>query len=352
MPATFDIWDQAVLTQLVNEEVDTNLEREAFLGNQIAPLFDISSRMVKVQMGRMYSFGVGQAKAPDAIPALIEMPLGGEREEVMMELVLLEEMHRINGEQWRRLQSNDPETRAAEGLDVLERGRILQTRMERATEKYRWQAFSGAVTIVYPTGSQHVIDYAFLPGHKPVVADLWSAYATSDPIGDIEAWQQKLADDSGHLGTKIHLTSKQVKNILRSDSLKTYYNIEPGRPFRPVLEDVARLLADGTEFVVYDAGYRPMQNNAPIDAASHIRYLPDNNVLVTTPYTVEGEKIADTPNGQVEISTGYDTTAILAGPQSEVILDHMTKNRYLRQAAARIPRINHPECFLWATVDA
>jgi hypothetical protein len=29
----------------------------------------------------------------------------------------------------------------------------------------------------------------------------------------------------------------------------------------------------------------------------------------------------------------------------------MTKNRYLREAAARIVRIIHPECFLSATVQ-
>jgi hypothetical protein len=95
-----------------------------------------------------------------------------------------------------------------------------------------------------------------------------------------------------------------------------------------------------------------MASGAARDEASHTRYLPNNKVLVTTEYTIEGERIADTLNGQVEISTGYNETAIQLGPSSEVILDHMTKNRYLREAAARIPRLLHPECFLAATVSA
>jgi predicted aldo/keto reductase-like oxidoreductase len=66
--------------------------------------------------------------------------------------------------------------------------------------------------------------------------------------------------------------------------------------------------------------------------------------------SIEGESIADTLNGQVEIGVAYNDTAIQMGPSSEVILDHMTKNRYLREGAARIVRIIHPECFVSATV--
>lgn len=349
--ARFDIWDQAVLTALINDEVDTNLEREAFRGEQIAPLRDIQSRAVRVEVGKTYSFGIGQFKAPDAVPPLIEMPVG-EREERMIELALLEEMHRITGEQWMRLNANDDNIRAAEGLDVVERGRILQTRNERLTEWMRWQAFRGSLTITYPTGSTLVIDYGFPSGHLPTAGTLWTDTVLSDPVADLEAWQTKIADDSGHVGTEVHLTSNTAKLILRNQKLKTYYNVPTGQPFKPTLQDVANLLAEGTNFIIYDAGFRPMQSAAPTTDASHTRYLPDRNVLVTTPYTVEGERIADTANGQVEVSASYNTTNILQGPQSEVILDHMTKNRYLRQASARIVRINHPEAFLWATVTA
>ncbi len=349
--ARFDIWDQAVLTALINDEVDTNLERTAFLGEQIAPLRDIQARALRVEVGKTYSFGLGQFKAPDAVPPLIEMPVG-EREERMIELALLEEMHRITGEQWMRLNSNDENIRAAEGLDVVERGRILQTRNERLTEWMRWQAFRGTLTITYPTGSTLVIDYGFPAGHAPTAATLWTDTVNSDPVADLEAWQTKIADDSGHVGVNVHLTSSTAKLILRNQKLKTYYNVPTGQPFKPTLQDVANLLAEGTNFIIYDAGFRPMASGASQLDSAHTRYLPNPNVLVTTDYSVEGERIADTPNGQVEVSASYNTTNILQGPQSEVILDHMTKNRYLRQASARIVRINHPEAFLWATVTA
>ena len=169
----FDIYDQAVLTALVNEPVDTALESAPQLGSQIAPLNNINARMARMDVGRTYSFGIGQYKAPNAMPALVEMPVT-ERREALIEMVQLEEMHRINSEQWMRLQSTDENIRNAEGLDVMERGSILRRRLERLTEQQRWQVFvNGSLTITYPrTNSQLVVDYGWLPGHKPTAGDV------------------------------------------------------------------------------------------------------------------------------------------------------------------------------------
>lgn len=352
MPS-FDIYDQAVLTNLVNEPVDTALESAPPLGAQIAPLQNIQSRMARMDIGRQYSFGIGQYKAPNAMPALVEMPVT-ERREALIEMAQLEEMHRINSEQWIRLNSNDENIRNAEGLDIVERGVILRRRLERLTEQQRWEVFvNGSLTITYPrTNSQLFIDYGWLPGHKPVLAgtSLWTDLVNSDPVADLEAWQSVLANDAGALGTRIHLTSEDAKLILNNQKLKGYFNVPAGVPFRATLDQVASLLADGTTFVVHDAGWRPMASGAARDEAAHTRYLPIGKVLMTTEYRIEGEAIADVLNGQIEISTAYNDTSILMGPGSEVILDHMTKNRYLREGAARLTRILHPECFLSATV--
>jgi Phage major capsid protein E len=353
VPPTFDIYDQAALTALINEPVDTALESAPRLGDQIAPLQNTESRMARMDIGRQYSFGIGQFKAPNAMPALVEMPVT-ERREQLVEMIQLEEMHRINSEQWMRLRSNDENVRRAEGLDIVDRGVILRRRMERLTEKMRWDVFTtGALTVTYPrTNSQLFIDYGFLPGHKPVLAGtaLWTDTVNADPVADLEAWQQLVADDSGFLGTMIHLTSQDAKLILTNQKLKTYFNVPTGTPFRPTLQQVAQLLADGTTFVIWDAGWRPMMSGADRSEAAHTRYLPIGKVLVTTPYTIEGERIADTLNGQVDVSVAYNEAEPTMGPANEVILNHMDKNRYLREAASRIVRLLHPESFLCATV--
>ena len=87
MSQMFDIYDQAVLTTLINEQVDTALEQAPFLGEQIAPTVNIAARMARMDVARTYSFGIGQFKAPNAMPALIDMPVG-ERREALIELEL------------------------------------------------------------------------------------------------------------------------------------------------------------------------------------------------------------------------------------------------------------------------
>ena len=349
----FDIYDQAVLTELVNQPVDTALEQAPFLGEQIAPTQDQESRMARMDIGRQYSFGIGQFKAPNAMPSLVEMPVT-ERQEALVEMAQLEEMHRINSEQWMKLNSTDEFISNSEGLDVVSRGQVLRRRLERLTEWMRWQAFTtGSLTITYPrTNSQIFIDYGFLPGHLPTVSTLWTDTVNADPVADLEALQLQMATDSGYLGRRIHLTSYSAKLILNNAKLKGYFNVPTGTPFRATLEQVAQLLAEGTEFIVHDAGFRPMASGADRSEAAHTRYLPNNLVMITTEYQIEGENIADTLNGQVEIGTDYNETEIQQGPSSEVLLDNMTKNRYPREAAARITRIIHPECFITATVSA
>jgi hypothetical protein len=95
----------------------------------------------------------------------------------------------------------------------------------------RWQAFvNGSLTITYPrTNSQLVIDYGWLSGPQAHAATLWTDTHQLDPVADLEAWQQQVADDSGHLGTVIHLTSATAKNIVNNAKLKTYFNVEAGR---------------------------------------------------------------------------------------------------------------------------
>ena len=162
----FDLFNQAVLTQLIEDDVESTFERQAFVGEQIAPTVQVPSRTVRLQFAKQYSLGVGQPKAPDAMFPLIEMPTG-EYTERMYNLADLEEGHRITSDQWMQLNSSDDNYRRQGGLDIIERGRILQVRMERLTEKMRWQAFTtGTITLTYPTGGAYVVDYG-LPGIVP-----------------------------------------------------------------------------------------------------------------------------------------------------------------------------------------
>lgn len=349
MGAPFDLWDQSVLTDLIVRPLTTQFEDNPRLGDLIAPIVPIQSRTAKVRTMQTKAFGKGQFKAPDATPGLYKADQTWS--ESIIELALLEEMERISGENWLQLNSSDDVVRKAAGVDLVTRGQILQLRNERLTEWMRWQAFSGSLTITYPSGSTLYIDYGLPAGHRPVSGTLWSTVASADPIADIRSWSNLIATDLGYFGTRLHMSSTTYDYLVRNANIKGYLTATNRSMLIPTKNDILTLLRDGTDIVLYDNGYRDESvGTSRGTPGSLTRFLPDGKVLMTSEYTIEGQAIAETLDGQVLVSSGYNSLDIRQGPQSEVIVDHMSKAHFWRQASARMPRLIYPEAFVWATV--
>lgn len=354
---TFDVWDQATLTDIITKPMPGSLGvgvEGDLLGERIAPLVPHANRLAKIRFQESRGFGKGQLRAPDATPALFKPPGDTYREE-LIELALLDEMERIMEDQWMFLNSNDENVARAAGKTIQERGNILRLRNQKLTEFMRWQAFQGELTLTYPTGSSLYINYGLPTGHKPTAATLWSDATNADPIADLTAWSLKLADDSGYAARYAHMTTPTYNYLINSTKVKNQINFNASGAnsiLRPRREDINNLLtsfSNDMEIVVYDDGYRDV-NATGYGRSSLTRYLPDNKVLMTTDYVVGGTRIADTLDGQVTVSAGYNTVSIRQGEQAEVMLDHISKTHFLRYASARIPRLLVPEAFLWATV--
>jgi hypothetical protein len=347
------LMDSAVLTNLIVKPVQTTMEAAPRLGDQIAPMQDIDGQFVRMQVRSVHAFGIGQFKAPEATPPLVDLTGREEQEQISGELLQLDEMHRISPTRWERLQSTDEAIVAQETRNIVEIGQELEIRNQRLTEKMRWDAFKGTLIAQYQQADSVIqIDYPKPTGHNPVLTgtNLWTDTTNADPIANIRTWQAQVAASSGFQGTLVHLSSDDWELIVTNTKVKTYFNVPSGQPFRPQPDDLVALLAPGTQFVITDAGYRPASVGSSIAASDHVRYLPVGNVMITTPYSVEGQRIADTPNGEVQILTGYNSTRLTRGPVSELKLDTDSYNYFLRHASRRIPRILRPECFLWATV--
>lgn len=354
----FDIWDQARLTDTIKLPRDGNhpfraREDEAFLlGERIAPLKPHRGRSAKIEVESLRPFGQAQFRAPDATPPLWKPP-GFAREERLIELVLIDEMERINEEDWLKLTNPDEDVRRSAGAELVDRGRMMELRNLRRTEWMRWQAFSGQLTVTYPTGASFIIDYGLPSGHKPTAGTLWSTVATADPIADLRTWSELLATDSGYVARYAHMSSKTYDYLARNekvlDSINMYNPNAPVYMF-PRSQDINAIFetfAPGLEIVLYNNGFRP-EGGSGVGTIN--RYLPDGKVLLTTDYTIEGINIADTLDGEVVVSAGYNETDTRIGWQSEVMLDHISKNRFFRSASARIPRLLVPEAFVYATV--
>jgi hypothetical protein len=349
---SFDPFDTAVLTNLVRRPLEAGVESNTTIGEQIAPLVPVNSREVSVQTRDPYAFGKGQFRAPDATPPLVEFQVAYTEKKI--ELVLIDEMHRIKEEEWMALQSADENIRNAAGLQLVERGQMLAIRNRRATEDLRWQAFNGEVRVPFQRDqddeSELVIDYGLPAGHTPTAGTLWSDYADSDPIGDITAWQELSANALGHYGSKLHMSNKVWLDLRQNENIAGYLTGQDRPLLLPTVEDIQGLLPYPLQIIVTDAGYREESVGLDRGVDSLTKFIPEDKVLLTTDYTIDGERIADVPDGLVTTSSSYNSVNISRGPKAEVILDHVSKIHFLRYASARIPRIHHPEAFVWATV--
>lgn len=215
----------------------------------------------------------------------------------------------------------------------------------------RFQAFSGALTLTYPTGSQLTIDYGLPSGHKPTVSTVWSNTSSADPIADMRSWSNTVGSSSGYFGVRFHMSSTTWDYIVRNQAVRNLLTATNRSLLIPTKDDILSLLRDGTDVFIYDNGYRDEGIGSSRGVPDSLtRFIPHGKVLVTTEYQIEGQPIADTPNGEVLVNGGYNSLNVAQGTQAEVIVDPLSKSHFFRVASARIPRLIYPECFLWATV--
>jgi hypothetical protein len=183
--------------------------------------------------------------------------------------------------------------------------------------------------------------------NKPTSAISWLAEG-SKPIDDIRAWQRIPGNIVGHLGTKVHMNGDTFEVLTRHAQVRDYLTDSSRDLFLPTADEVGRLMRPNTEFVITEGGFTEESTDYELGLDQLTQYIPDGYLLITTPYVIDGEQIADTPDGIVTVSVAYDELDTRQGMQSEVIVDHKSKAHFWRQASTRIPRIKRPGAFVWA----
>jgi hypothetical protein len=168
--------------------------------------------------------------------------------------------------------------------------RFSAVALERLTEWMRWQAFVNGSRSRSHTRVRIrslFIDYGFLPGHHADISQRCgpTPLANSDPVADLGALAASAcATTLVSLALRIHLTSKTAKLILNNQKLKTYFNVPRWYSIPcDVGAGCSALLAEGTQFIVHDAGFRPMASGAvSIRRLRTHATLPNYKVLITT----------------------------------------------------------------------
>lgn len=355
---TFDVWDQARLTDEITRPLDGRAPGAAEdsaqrLGDTLAPFETTYETVVKVNVQEIKPFGIGQFRAWDASVPLFKPEVTWT--EVLMELVLLDEQERIKEKEWKLLNSPNEEERRSAGLDLVKRGRVLRLRNDRATEWMRWKMLADQLVIPFEDGTELPVGSGVGATHRPQAAVSWDDTTNADPVADIQAWSELLADDIGFYGVHVHMNSKTYNYLIYNSKIKNainFYSAGANSILRPRKEDILNLFetfSQSLDLTIYDNGYRAVGETG-VGRPSLTKYLPDGYVLVTTDYVLDGIRIMDTLDGVVSVQTNWNEIQLKQGLQAQVTVDGESFNHMFRVASARMPRILIPDALAYARV--
>lgn len=356
---TFDVWDQSALTNEIRRPPEGRAPGAAEdsavrLGEVLAPMEPTYETVVRVNVQEIKPFGIGQFRAWDASVPLFKPEVTWT--EVLMELVLIDEQERIKESEYRKLTSPNEEERRSAGVQLVDKGRILRLRNERATEWMRWKLFQSDLVIPFNDGAAELaVGSGIQDSHKVQASVSWDDHTNADPVADIQGWSELLADDTGFYGRHVHMNSATYNHLIYNNKIKNainFYAAGSNSILRPRREDILNLFetfSTSLDITIYDNGYRDV-GEAGIGRPSLTKYLPDGFVLITTEYVLDGTRIADTLDGVVSVSTAWNEIQLRQGLQAETLVDHESKNHLLRVASARMPRILIPDAFVYARV--
>lgn len=347
-----DIFEQTVLTEVVKREHERirkqagGGESHTTVGSTILPLATQNGRRVKIRVQDVLPYGMAQLKAPGATPALwTHRP---RLREEMIELVDIDELHRIDPEDMLKLKSPDPNVVKEVVWDLTQRGAAAQARNEQRTEWMRWEALKGTLVADYPGGNSITVDYGIPARNFPTAGTVWTNVSSADPVEDLWAAGSVGIDTAGIYLSKFHFSSEVWRYIRRNEKIKDSLSAYGRSVILPNESDVKQLLREGADWVITDDGYLPEGR----EDYKLTKWIPDGEILATTSdYSYAGHRIGDVADGWVLIGQeGQEMPTARQGMQSEWIYHRMGQQTFLRQASARIPRLYAPEAIAWLTV--
>lgn len=354
--AFLDLFDQVVVTEFVRREMDA-LVRSAGGGEdrntQILPRImatkPVQGRHVRVRFQDILGVGLAQLKAPGAAPQLwTHKP---NLRETWMELVDIDEFHRIDPIDMLQLKSPDPNVIREAQWGLAERATAMATRNDARKTWMGWEALKGVLTAPFPNSASLVINYGIPVGHFPTFATPWTTLATSDPIEDLWTLGAITIPNSGIYLGHHHMSFLTQRNMLRSTKLNDRLSSYGRDIMFPTEKDVNELLRDGSRITVTDDGY--MTENSV--AKTLVKWIPDGKIFTTTPdYRYAGRPIAWCADGWVLVGGPNDSQQPVAkqGMQSEWVYNRIGQQTLFRQARAVMPILNAPEAIAWATAHA
>ncbi len=352
-----DIRDAHKLTRIVDRKLpETSVYDVPFM-----PLKPFTGRRLKLRVRIGRGAGLAAFKADNANTPVVE--LEGDLQEIYMDLVTIAEKSVINASDIAYLASAD-EAIAREGArNIVDLAANLRLRNVNRTRWMAWQAAQGTLPVTYPSGAVISVDWdfggegmnSFFGGSHLFTAEAdWNhqddddVYDT-DIITDVYTWTKRIGDDLGCDPSDciLHMNGETWRYVRRNS-----YLLKESNPAMPVprtaplkLEEVKSIL-DIADIRIMNPFYLGED-----DTLTKTKLLADNKMLITGPYTWQGMPIAEMYDGIVSRVEGEN---IIAAPNpgmlAEMYINKEQVAQNVRIQTARMPVLNFPAAFGWATL--
>lgn len=348
-----DLFDQLVVTEFVKRnyaEISRNRgggeDATTEYGPRILPQVPLAGRHVRMRFQEILGVGMANFKAPGAHPSLwTHKP---NLRETFMELVDIDEMHRIDPIDLMQLESPDPNVIRETQWDLAQRASDMAERNDLRTEWMRWESLKGVLVVPYPNAAPITVNYGIPAGNFPTFGTPWTDLVNADPIEDLWALGAVGIPAAGVYLNLHHMAFATHRLMVRSNKVKAQLSSYGRDVMIPTDKDISELLREGAEIIKTDAGY--MDENSL--AKTLITWIPEGKIFTT----LKGYRYAGRPIGSMKdgwVLVGGPTTSQRPipkqGMQSEWIYDRRGQETLFRQASARMPVLEAPEVLAWGT---
>lgn len=141
-------------------------------------------------------------------------------------------------------------------------------------EILRMKALTTGIITIADNGVSKSVNYGVPDGHKKSPTVKWDTAATADPLADIEAWQDAIADETGSKPTELLMNSKTLAKMAATDAVQKGVFANTNAIGKPTKEQVKQFVFDqlGVTIYVYDKGYD--------NAGTFTKFVPDGTVVL------------------------------------------------------------------------
>jgi major capsid protein E len=343
-----DIKDSHILTKAVERKV----KEDSLYQVPFAPLTTTSARKIKLRVKNIDGAGLASFKADNADTPVVSG--SGGLVELFMELFLISEKDILKESDLIALASPDPLVAKAAAQEVLDKGIRLRKRNINRTKWMAWEAAKDNLTITYPDGATIAVSYDlagenhndwFTTSHLPTAAASWATAAT-DVIEDFYTYSKIIADDLGCDQSEVicYMRTSMFRYLKKNTGIIAQLSGNSPRIITPTKAEITEILGIGEIRI---------NNEFYVSAGSSTKnyYLSESNVLFTAPDTVNGDPIMEMKDGPVvRYVNGQLVVGSNPGALSEVYVNAEQKTENVRVSTARLPQMNYPAGFVYATV--